>query len=440
MRSETAGFGDVRAAAAPRAGDGRVVRDDLSVAGGSRESSAEVFTRLYEESHGRIYNLAARILNDRDQAADVTQDVFLATYKRLPELPQDVNMERWMYRVTVNACFDLMRRRHRRGEPVAHDVDGLPDHIDPYERAELTRAVESALSALSPRHRTALVLKDLHGFGNGEIAEIMGISRGSAGVLLLRARAAFRRAFGHAQPAGGKSVAGVGLAVLPMLPIPASLEAPSFLTGSALATAALAPSAAAASLSVLASSGAAPAVAGIGGGLGAATVAKVALVAVGAFALVGGGIAAVTTQPDSAGRAAGAVVAGATVAGTTANGNNHFAPRDDLAAERLQRERARTDGDAEAGSGGARDGAGGDGGRSATQSGESWSGPTLSTGRRADEWGSESGGSASSGAAGTDGGGASAAGQSGAAGAAAGTSSGGAAGDGSGSADAGGSL
>jgi RNA polymerase sigma-70 factor (ECF subfamily) len=439
MRSETAGLGDVRAAAAPRVGDGTVARDDLAVAGGSQEFSAEAFTRLYEESHGRIYNLAARILNDRDQAADVTQDVFLATYKRLPELPQDVNMERWMYRVTVNACFDLMRRRHRRGEPVAHDVDDLPDHMDAYERADLTRAVESALSALSPRHRTALVLKDLHGFGNGEIAEIMGISRGSAGVLLLRARAAFRRAFGHAQPAGGKSVAGLGLAVLPMLPIPAALEAPSFLTGSALATAALAPSAAA-SLGALASSGAAPAVAGIGGGLGAATVAKVALVAVGAFALVGGGIAAVTTQPDSDGRSAGAEVAGATVSGTTANGNNHFAPRDDLAAERLQRERTHTDSDAEGGSGGARDGAAGDGGRGATQSGGSWSSAAAPTDRRGEGSGSESGGSGSSGTGGADGGGASAADQSGAAGAAEGTSSGEATAGGSESAGGGGSL
>jgi len=437
MRSETAGFGDIRAAAAPRAGDGTVVRDALPVAGGSREFSAEAFTRLYEESHGRIYNLAARILNDRDQAADVTQDVFLATYKRLPELPQDVNMERWMYRVTVNACFDLLRRRHRRGEPVAHDVDDLPDHMDAYERADLTRAVESALSALSPRHRTALVLKDLHGFGNGEIAEIMGISRGSAGVLLLRARAAFRRAFGHAQPAGGKSVAGLGLGVLPMLPVPAALEAPAFLTGSAVATAALAPSAA--SLGALASSGAAPAVAGIGGSLGAVTAAKVALVAVGAFALVGGGIAAVTTQPGDDGRSAGVEVAGATVAGTPVNGNSHFAPREDLAAERLHRERAGAESDVEAGSGNGRNGAGGKDGRSATQSGSS-SGPTLATGRRGEGSGSESGGSGSSGAAGTDGGAASAAGQSGTAGAAAGADYGGAAGDGSGSAGEGGSL
>ncbi len=184
---------------------------------------AEAFERLYEDQHARIYNLAARVLGDVDEAADVTQDVFLKAFREMPALPRDVDMERWMYRVTVNACFDLLRRRRTRVTSPLHDLDEMPALGDGLERAQLTHAVEAALADLNPRYRTALVLKDLHGLGNGEVADIMGIGRNTTGVLVFRARAAFRRAFGKASPVGAGPAAGLGLAAfLPTLPVPAA--------------------------------------------------------------------------------------------------------------------------------------------------------------------------------------------------------------------------
>src|SRR5690606_23217876 len=101
----------------------------------------------------------------------------------------------------------------------------IPAAGDPHEAAQLTHSIEAALAELTPRYRTALVLKELHGLGNRDIADIMGISGSTTGVLLFRARAAFRRAFGKASPAGAGMGAGL-IALLPTLPVPATLQVP----------------------------------------------------------------------------------------------------------------------------------------------------------------------------------------------------------------------
>ena len=103
----------------------------------------------------------------------------------------------------------------------------MPDTSDGFVDGELTRCVEACLAGLTPRYRTALVLKDLHGLSHAEIAEVMDIHQGAARVLLHRARAAFRRAFSSSAPAGASGIPMLGLAAfLPDLPVPASLQAP----------------------------------------------------------------------------------------------------------------------------------------------------------------------------------------------------------------------
>ncbi len=265
---------------------------------------AGAFERLYEDQHARIYNLAARVLGDVDEAADVTQDVFLKAFREMPALPRDVDMERWMYRVTVNACLDLLRRRRTRATSPLHDLDEMPALGDGLERAQLTHAVEAALADLNPRYRTALVLKDLHGLGNSEVADIMGIGCSTTGVLIFRARAAFRRAFAKASPVGAGPAAGLGLAAfLPMLPVPAGLQTPPpFLTPfvPAPAVPGALPSTGAVQWTGLAPAAGVPVAAGVLTKIGAVLTAKVALLAIGVTAVAGGGIAIRDGSQDAA--------------------------------------------------------------------------------------------------------------------------------------------
>jgi len=202
-----------------------------------RRGSPDAFTHIYDALHGRIYNLAARIVGDREDAADITQEVFLSAYRRLPAHHGEMRLEPWLYKVTVNACYDHLRRRARRPTDALPDADALPAGIDEVERARLSAAVCDTLDQMTPRYRMALVLKDLHGCDNGEVAEIMGITAGTAGVLLFRARKSFQQAFRKLAHGSPLNVAAVGLgAFLPELPVPAALSTPPAFLSAAPAT------------------------------------------------------------------------------------------------------------------------------------------------------------------------------------------------------------
>ena len=251
----------------------------------SRSGAArpEWFERLWADSHARIYNLAARIVDNRDDAADITQEVFLRAFTHPPDEKGLRDPQPWLYRVAVNACYDHLRRRAVRPTAPLEAAGELASATDGFAAAEMTRAVETALGSLTPRYRTALVLKDLHGLDTVEIAGAMEVTSATARVLLHRSRAAFRKAFREAVPAGGAiPVAGLA-AYLPTLSVPQALQMPPSLAG-------LAPIAAAA-VPVAAPAAAVPAagvLAKISGALGVKAAAIVATVA-----LATGGAAAV---------------------------------------------------------------------------------------------------------------------------------------------------
>ena len=151
----------------------------------------------------------------------MTQDVFLKAFDRPPAASTDVRLRPWLFRVATNACFNLVRGR-RTGDPL--EVEALPAAGDPYEQARSVELIEGSLAAMNERYRAALVLKDLHGVGGSELAEVLAISRPAADVLVHRARASFRRAFAALAGDGATAPANLAL-VLPTLIVPAGLHA-----------------------------------------------------------------------------------------------------------------------------------------------------------------------------------------------------------------------
>jgi len=286
---DTVGLGPAQHAASER-----------SLVAGLRAGRQDAFELLYELYSERIFNLSLRIVQNREDARDITQDVFLKAFRKLPT-GDHLSVKPWLYRVAVNACYDHLRTRrlHRTIDDAHHDTRAL--QMDTFEQADLSRRLEQTLARLSERHRTVLVLKDVHGLRHDEIASILGVSRNATETLLFRARATFRReyaALSMEQPQGSCSVAreasvaaiGLGL-LLHSAPLPASLQAP-LAFGSGAATAAAGGAAAAAgggaagvgaSASVAASGGSAGLTAFAGGGLakiGGALTAKVLIAVV----------------------------------------------------------------------------------------------------------------------------------------------------------------
>jgi RNA polymerase sigma-70 factor (ECF subfamily) len=206
---------------------------------GLRDGTSAAFERLYEAYRGPIFNLALRVVRSREDACDITQEVFLKAYRQLPE-DSDLKIRPWLYRVAVNACYDHLRTRKVHSELELVQCRARNTHIDAFEQAELSRQLEQTLAALSTRHRTVLLLKDIHGLRHDEIAAILDVSRGATETLLFRARKAFRRQYAELArelPPGSRDarrvavdtwgVAAVGLGLfLPSAPLPAALRAP----------------------------------------------------------------------------------------------------------------------------------------------------------------------------------------------------------------------
>ena len=196
---------------------------DRSLVDGLHAGSRDAFERLYGDYHPAIYNLCARIVGDREEAKDLTQEVFIKAFSSPPAAGGSVKLRPWLYRVATNACFNHLRARNRIGGD-GTTIDAARAPVDEYERAQTVALVEQSLGELNERYRTALVLRDLHGLPAGEIAEVMAVSRPAADVLVHRARAAFKTAFRKLGGDTGAAPASLGLVLAP-LSVPAALHA-----------------------------------------------------------------------------------------------------------------------------------------------------------------------------------------------------------------------
>ena len=167
-----------------------------------REERPGAFEKMYGVMYARVFNLAARIVNDPEEAADITQEVFLDALRQIPDHSDHLRLEPWLYRIAMNTSYDHLRRRATRATAPLGDIENALDPADFLEHSLLSSTVVEALGRMTPRYRAALVLKDVHGVSNSELAQALDVSIGAAGVLLFRARAAFRRAFRELAPAG----------------------------------------------------------------------------------------------------------------------------------------------------------------------------------------------------------------------------------------------
>ena len=177
--------------------------DEKALIEAARRGDVGSFNQLVLSYQSMAYNVAYRILGDRDAAADATQDAFLSAFKAIGKF-RGGSFRSWLLRIVTNACYDQLRRKQR--QPTA-SLDALllsnPAPVrpltDPQEspeehamRQELSDALQVGISSLPPEQRTTLVLSDIQGLTYQEIAEITGVSLGTVKSRLSRARSKLR--------------------------------------------------------------------------------------------------------------------------------------------------------------------------------------------------------------------------------------------------------
>lgn len=167
-----------------------------------QEGNGGAFEELVARHSTRVYNLCLRILGDPEEAADASQDTFLAALRKLHTFRGDAAFTTWLHRVTVNACYDSLRRKRRR--PMLRvvtdeDDDRLepplpsPDHAD---RVILSVDVAAALMKVPEEFRVVLVMADVEDLPYEEIANVLEIPLGTVKSRVFRGRAALGRALG----------------------------------------------------------------------------------------------------------------------------------------------------------------------------------------------------------------------------------------------------
>jgi RNA polymerase sigma-70 factor (ECF subfamily) len=170
------------------------------------DGDASAFATLVQRHEQRVFNLAMRILGREEDARDATQDAFLSALRKLSGFRGEAAFTTWMHRVTVNACYDVLRKQAR--GPVLHRVaegeDALPepgppapDHAD---EVAGTTDVARALATLPLEYRAVLVLHDVNDVSYEDVARILEVPLGTVKSRLHRGRLALATALGLASP------------------------------------------------------------------------------------------------------------------------------------------------------------------------------------------------------------------------------------------------
>ena len=157
------------------------------------------FGKLVAHYQDKVLYLAFDMLGNWDDAKDTAQDAFLKAYQKLPEFLGKSHFSTWLYRITVNLCMDVHRRRKRAPTDLLEEstIDYAAHHpmfstaaVSPansIETAETRQEIERALNLLSINQRTAIVLRYFQELSTREISEIMNCNENTVRIHFFRA-------------------------------------------------------------------------------------------------------------------------------------------------------------------------------------------------------------------------------------------------------------
>lgn len=169
------------------------------------EAAFEEFVRMYSTT---VFNLSFRMLGNRAEAEDISQEIFITVFKRIHTFRGDSSLSTWLYRVTINHCKNRIKYLSRRKDLKKKEFEDerterpsldrstaavvhRPDEI--VQAMQMEKIIQVTLEDLDEDHRTILVLRELQGMTYQEIGEVMKLEEGTVKSKLHRARSTFMR-------------------------------------------------------------------------------------------------------------------------------------------------------------------------------------------------------------------------------------------------------
>jgi RNA polymerase sigma-70 factor, ECF subfamily len=174
--------------------------DDRELVRRAQAGGKEAFEELVRRHQHRVFAVAGGILRRREDVEDIAQQVFVKAYFSLKRFDQRAAFSTWLYKITVNECWDLLRKKKVR--PLLYESDLSDEQAQQFGAAErldsgaqdvsdklgAQQQVENLLQGLDERDRMMLILKEVEGFAIEEIAEILDLNANTVKVRLFRAR------------------------------------------------------------------------------------------------------------------------------------------------------------------------------------------------------------------------------------------------------------
>jgi RNA polymerase sigma-70 factor (ECF subfamily) len=183
-----------------RAPKGAGAADDRELVSRAQAEDKEAFEELVRRHQHRVFAVAGGILRRREDVEDIAQQVFVKAYFSLKRFDQRAAFSTWLYKITVNECWDLLRKKKVR--PLVYESDLSEEQARQYavsgetgreapdisEKLADRQRVERLLDGLEDRDRLMLILKEVEGFAVEEIAEVLHLNANTVKVRLFRAR------------------------------------------------------------------------------------------------------------------------------------------------------------------------------------------------------------------------------------------------------------
>jgi RNA polymerase sigma-70 factor (ECF subfamily) len=183
--------------------------DDLELLRNARAGQWEAFETLVTRLEPRVFALSMRLLRQRQDAEDATQQTFIKVMENLDRFREEASVATWVLRIATNHSLTMLRKRRSQRTvqlDMPHDgrADETPmphpefiaqwrdDPADLAERSEIKELLGKALDELDEKYRVVFTLRDVEQFSTRETAELIGITESNVKVRLLRARLQLR--------------------------------------------------------------------------------------------------------------------------------------------------------------------------------------------------------------------------------------------------------
>ncbi|VGO22737.1 RNA polymerase sigma factor [Pontiella sulfatireligans] len=167
----------------------------------AQQGDVQAFDVLVDRYHGRIYGLTYNMCSNREDAEDLTQEVFVKAFSALPRFKGKSSFYTWLYRIAVNKTINYRKKRNRKrtlsldsfdqeikSDEAYHDLTSKGSPLRNISLSELQIKLNEALQSLSEKHRTVVVMHDMQGIPHEEIAKVVGASVGTVRSRLFYAR------------------------------------------------------------------------------------------------------------------------------------------------------------------------------------------------------------------------------------------------------------